>query len=238
MSTSFERRPVAVIAGAGPGNGQAIARRFAESGYVVVLLGRNAEKTQDLAKEIPQAVGYGCDVSDSDEVSSVFAQIRSDLGGVDVLVFNAGSAIFADIETVTAEQFEASWRVNALGGLLCSQAVIPEMVARGAGHILFIGATASRRGGAQMAAFAPAKAAQRSLAESMARQLWPKGVHVALIIIDGIVDTPATRAYVPDRPAESLVAPDAVAHTAYELTRQDRRGWSFEVEVRPFLEKW
>lgn len=89
-----------------------------------------------------------------------------------------------------------------------------------------------------MAAFAPAKAAQRSLAESMARQLWPKGVHVALIIIDGIVDTPATRAYVPDRPAESLVAPDAVAHTAYELTRQDRRGWSFEVEVRPFLEKW
>lgn len=238
MSTSFERRPVAVIAGAGPGNGQAIAHRFAESGYVVVLLGRNAEKTQDLAKEIPQAAGYGCDVSDSDEVSSVFSQIRSDLGGVDVLVFNAGSAIFADIETVTAEQFEASWRVNALGGLLCSQAVIPEMVARGAGHILFIGATASRRGGAQMAAFAPAKAAQRSLAESMARQLWPKGVHVALIIIDGIVDTPATRAYVPDRPAESLVAPDAVAHTAYELTRQDRRGWSFEVEVRPFLEKW
>lgn len=238
MSTSFERRPVAVIAGAGPGNGQAIARRFAESGYVVVLLGRNAEKTQDLAKEIPQAVGYGCDVSDSDEVFSVFSQIRSDLGEVDVLVFNAGSAIFADIETVTAEQFEASWRVNALGGLLCSQAVIPEMVARGAGHILFIGATASRRGGAQMAAFAPAKAAQRSLAESMARQLWPKGVHVALIIIDGIVDTPATRAYVPDRPVESLVAPDAVAHTAYELTRQDRRGWSFEVEVRPFLEKW
>ncbi|MEZ7137760.1 MULTISPECIES: SDR family NAD(P)-dependent oxidoreductase [Komagataeibacter] len=238
MSTSFERRPIAVIAGAGPGNGQAIARRFADAGYVLALLGRNAEKTQELAKKIPQAVGYGCDVSDSSEVSSVFSRIRSDLGAIDVLVFNAGSAIFADIETVTAEQFEASWRVNALGGLLCSQAVIPEMIARGTGHILFIGATASRRGGAQMAAFAPAKAAQRSLAESMARQLWPKGVHVALIIIDGIVDTPATRAYVPDRPVESLVSPDAVAHTAYELTRQDHRGWSFEVEVRPFLEKW
>lgn len=238
MSISFERRPIAVIAGAGPGNGQAIARRFADAGYVLALLGRNAEKTQELAKKIPQAVGYGCDVSDSSEVSSVFSRIRSDLGAIDVLVFNAGSAIFADIETVTAEQFEASWRVNALGGLLCSQAVIPEMIARGTGHILFIGATASRRGGAQMAAFAPAKAAQRSLAESMARQLWPKGVHVALIIIDGIVDTPATRAYVPDRPVESLVSPDAVAHTAYELTRQDHRGWSFEVEVRPFLEKW
>lgn len=238
MPTSFERRPVAVIAGAGPGNGQAIARRFADAGYVVALLGRNAEKTQELAKKVPQAVGYGCDVSDSREVSSVFFRIRSDLGAIDVLVFNAGSAIFADIETVTAEQFEASWRVNALGGLLCGQAVIPEMVARGAGHILFIGATASRRGGAQMAAFAPAKAAQRSLAESMARQLWPKGVHVALIIIDGIVDTPATRAYVPDRPVGSLVSPDAVAHTAYELTRQDHRGWSLEVEVRPFLEKW
>ncbi|WP_215751795.1 SDR family NAD(P)-dependent oxidoreductase [Gluconobacter sp. P5E10] len=238
MSTSLERQPVVVIAGAGPGNGQAIARRFADAGYLVALLGRNTEKAQDLAKEIPQAVGYGCDVGDAAAVTAAFDRIRLDQGTIDVLVFNAGSAIFANIETITAEQFEASWRVNALGGLLCSQAVIPEMLARGAGQILFVGATASRRGGAQMAAFAPAKAAQRSLAESMARQLWPKGIHVALIIIDGIVDTPATRTYVPDRPVESLVAPDAVAHTAYELTRQDRRGWSFEVEVRPFLEKW
>lgn len=238
MTAPLRGRPVAVIAGAGPGNGQALASRFSEAGYAVALLARDPARVAALANEIPGARGYSCDVGDAESVSVAFASIRADLGEVEVLLFNAGSAVFADIETVTPEQFETSWRVNALGALLCAKQVIPAMVERGQGDIIFIGATASRRGGVNTAAFAPAKAAQRSLAESMARKLWPKGIHVALIIIDGIVDTPGTRKYMPDKPAEAFVSPVAMAETVHALTVQDRQGWSFEVEVRPFQESW
>lgn len=167
-----------------------------------------------------------------------FAAIHSELGEVDTLLFNASSAVFGDVEAITPEQFETSWRVNALGSLLCARQIMSTMVERGRDSIIFIGATASRRGGVNTAAFAPAKAAQRSLAESMARKLWPKGVHVALAIIDGVVDTPQAREFMRDRPAEAFVAPEALAETVYALTRQDCRGWSFEVEVRPSLETW
>ena len=171
-------------------------------------------------------------------MAATFAAIRADLGEVDALLFNAGSGVFADVEAITPEQFEAAWRVNALGALLCAKQVFPAMIERGKGSIVFIGATASRRGGIHTAAFAPAKAAQRSLAESMARKLWPKGIHVALVIIDGVVDIPSSRERMPDRPVDAFVSPAALAETVHGLTVQDRRGWSFEVEVRPFLEPW
>jgi len=238
MTSNADDKPVAVVAGAGPGNGQALAHRFAQAGYAVALLARDPARVEALAAAIPGARGFACDVGDAGSVASAFASIRSDLGDVDALLFNAGSGVFADIEAITAEQFETAWRINALGALLCAQQVIPAMVERGRGSIVFIGATASRRGGINSAAFAPAKAAQRSLAESMARKLWPKGIHVALVIIDGIVDTPALRKRMPDKPADALVSPAALAETVHALTIQDRRGWSFEVEVRPFLEPW
>lgn len=153
-------------------------------------------------------------------------------------LFNAGSGAFADVENITAEQFEASWRVKALGAFLCSREVIPAMTVAGEGNIVFIGATASRRGGKMTAAFAPAKAAQRSLAESMARALWPAGIHVALIILDGIVDFESTRRRMPGKPDEFSVDPAGVAEIAWDLARQSRRAWSFEVEARPFGETW
>ncbi|MCW2319002.1 NAD(P)-dependent dehydrogenase (short-subunit alcohol dehydrogenase family) [Rhodoblastus acidophilus] len=231
-------RPVAVVAGAGPGNGNALAKRFAHAGYAVALLARDRAKVEALAADISNARGYACDVGDGESVTHAFASIRADLGEIDALLFNAGSALFGDVETITPEQFESAWRINALGSLLCAQQVIPAMTGRGRGNIVFVGATASRRGNVQTAAFAPAKAAQRSLAESMARHLWPKGVHVALAIIDGVVDTPAARTYLPDRANETFVSPDAVAESIYALTTQDPRGWSFEVEVRPSLEAW
>jgi len=136
------------------------------------------------------------------------------------------------------EQFEQAWRINALGALLCSQQVIPAMKARANCSIIFVGATASRRGNVQTAAFAPAKAAQRSLAESMARKLWPSGIHVALIIVDGVVDLPRTRKAMPDRPDDAFVDPAGVAEIAFQLTQQQPRAWSFEVEARPYTEKW
>ena len=231
-------KPVAVVAGAGPGNGAALARRFADAGYAVALLARSRATLDALQEAIAGSRGYACDVGSPQSVADAFAAIRADFGDVNVLIYNAGSGIFADVEQITPDQFEASWRVNAYGALLCAQQVIPAMKAAGRGSIVFIGATASRRGGPRTAAFAPAKAAQRSLAESMARSLWPSGIHVCLIIVDGVVDLPRTRAAMADKPDSFFVQPSAVAETAFQLTRQERSAWSFEVEARPFGESW
>ena len=238
MSNNPKSRPVAVIAGVGPGNGQALARRFSDAGYTVAMLARDHSKVEAIAANIANSQGYSCDVGSKESVARTFGQIRGDLGEVDALIYNAGAGVFADIETITPEQFEDAWRVNALGSLLCVKQVMPAMISKGHGNIVFIGATASRRGGVYTAAFAPAKAAQRSLAESMARALWPKGIHIALAIIDGVVDIPATRQQMPDKPTECFVSPTALAEAVYNLTIQDRQGWSFEIEVRPFLENW
>jgi NAD(P)-dependent dehydrogenase (short-subunit alcohol dehydrogenase family) len=232
------KKPVAVVAGAGPGNGAALARRFAAAGYAVALLARNRDNLDAILGGLETARGYTCDVGDAASVAAAFAGIRQDLGPIDVLLYNAGSGVFADVQSITPEQFEQSWRVNALGALLCSQQVIPAMKEKSGGSIVFIGATASRRGNVQTAAFAPAKAAQRSLAESMARKLWPSGIHVALIIVDGVVDLPRTRQAMPGKPDDAFVDPDGVAEIAFQLTRQERRAWSFEVEARPYAEKW
>ena len=229
---------VVVVAGAGPGNGFSLGSRFAAAGCSVALLSRRLESAQRLAANMPSAQGYSCDVSDPVSVESCFDKIRSDLGEVDVLLYNAGSGSFADIEAITVEQFEQAWRVNALGAFLCARAVIPAMKEKGAGDIVFIGATASRRGGKKTAAFAPAKAAQRSLAESMARSLWPVGIHVSLIIIDGVVDLEKTRAAMPEKQDDFFVDPVGVAEIAWQLTQQSRRAWTFETEARPYKETW
>ncbi len=231
------RKPVAVVVGAGSGNGTALARRFAEAGYSVAALARSEKSLDAVAKEVEGVAGYACDVTDPASVAAAFAAIRRDLGEVDTLLYNAGSGAFLDIEATTPEQFEQSWRVNAFGGFLCAREVMSAMKAAGGGNIVFIGATASRRGGPRTAAFAAAKAAQRSLAELLARSLWPAGVHVALIIVDGIVGTPEALTVMPDK-AAAFVKPAGVAETALQLCRQDRSAWSFEVEARPFAEKW
>ena len=228
---------VAAVAGVGPGNGAAIVRRFAAAGYKVAMLARNRDRLDDLAREAA-AVAYACDVTSPQSVAAAFATIRAELGEVEALIFNAGSGVFADVEHITPAEFEASWRVNAYGALLCAQQVIPAMKAAGNGAIVFIGATASRRGGPRSAAFAPAKAAQRALAESMARSLWPAGIHVALIVVDGVVDLARTRGRMPDKPDSFFIKPTGVAETAYQLAIQDRSAWSFEVEARPFGETW
>lgn len=231
-------RKVAVVAGVGPGNGSALAKRFAQAGYAVAMLARSRVSLEPLEKEIEGSRGFECDVASPESVTRAFSSIKAELGPVHALLYNAGSGVFADVESITAEQFEQSWRVNAYGAFLCARQVIPDMKARKGGSIVFIGATASRRGGPRTAAFAPAKAAQRSLAESMARSLWPGGIHVSLIIVDGVVDLPRTRQMMPDKPDSFFVKPSGVAETAYHLTCQEPSAWSFEVEARPFAESW
>jgi len=231
-------KPVCVIVGVGPGNGAAFARRFALENYQVALLARHTEFTVELAGEIGDARAYACDVADPDSVENAFTSLRAELGEVDTLIFNPGAGIWKTVEEITREDFEQSWRVNALGALLVSKQVIPAMKKIRHGNIIFIGATASRRGGAKTAAFAPAKAAQRSLAESMARHLGPSGVHVSLIIVDGVVDTPATRKMMPDKPDSDFIQADDLADVAIHLTQQKSSTWAFEIEVRPFGEVW
>lgn len=237
MSTQ-SNKPVCVVVGVGPGNGAACARRFTSEGFKVALLARSLNFTKELAKELKGARAYACDISDISSVENTFGAIRAEQGDVDVLIYNPGAGVWADVEEIAIEDFEQSWRVNAFGALLASKQVIPAMKNNKQGNIIFIGATASRRGGAKTAAFAPAKAAQKSLAESMARHLGPEGIHVSLIILDGVVDTPATRKMMPNKPDEDFIKPDDLADIAIHLTQQKLSTWSFEIEVRPFAEVW
>ena len=231
-------KPVSVIVGVGPGNGAAFARRFGSAGYKVALLARSNEFTAGLAKEIDDARAYVCDVADAASITQTFAAIREELGEVDTLIFNPGAGVWKSVEEISPEEFEQSWRVNALGALLVSKQVIPDMKKNNKGSIIFIGATASRRGGAKTAAFAPAKAAQRSLAESMARHLWPSGIHVATVIVDGVVDTPSTRKMMPQRPDSYFIQPDELSDVVIHLAQQKPSAWSSEIEIRPFGEIW
>ena len=231
-------KPVCAILGVGPGNGAAFARRFSAGGYAVALMARRGDIIDPLASELPDARAWRCDAGNAADIERCFAEIRGDMGEIETLIYNAGSGIWGSVEEVSAEDFETCWRINALGAFVASQQVIPAMKAAGRGNIVLIGATASRRGGAKSAAFAAGKAAQRSLAESMARHLWPAGIHVSLVIIDGMIDLERTRLRLPDKPDEFFLQASDIAETVWQTTRQNRSSWSFEVEARPFGETW
>ncbi|MDG2002075.1 MAG: SDR family NAD(P)-dependent oxidoreductase [Novosphingobium sp.] len=230
---------VCAVVGVGPGIGASLARRFAQDDYAVAMVSRSLSYSRKLEKELgPAARAYACDVMDPDEVQRTFAEIEKEMGAVDVLCYNAGSGVRGAFDEIDLAAFETSWKVNALGLVTSARAVLPGMRARGAGSIIVTSATAAYRGKVQTSAFAAAKAAQRSLAQSMARQLWPEGIHVALMNVDGIVDMPRARQAMSDKPDEFFINPEAIAATAASLHGQDRSGWSFEVEVRPFQEDW
>jgi NAD(P)-dependent dehydrogenase (short-subunit alcohol dehydrogenase family) len=231
-------KKVCVVIGVGPGNGSALSRRFAKEGYAVALLARTTETSAPLAATLADSRAYACDATEATSVARAFEAIERDMGSVHTLVYNAGSGTWGTVEEIEAAALEGALRVNALGLLLAAQRVIPAMKHQGEGNIVVIGATSSRRGVARTAAFAPAKAAQKSLTESMARHLWPQNIHVSLIIVDGVVDLPRTRAMMKGKPDEFFIAPDDVAGTAFHLTNQPRSAWSFEVEARPFKESW
>ena len=227
-----------VITGVGAGNGASFSRRFTREGYRVVMLARNLAYLETLAKEIPGSVAMECDVRDPGAIQQVFARIHEDIGTVDTLIYNAGAGEWASIMDTSLEGMECSWATNTLGLVACAQQVIPSMTENGEGNIMVIGATASLRGGAQSTAFASAKAAQRSVAQSMARDLGPKGIHVGYLIIDGIIDIERTRERFPDRADDFFMQPDAIADSVYALTQQDRSAWAFEIDLRPYGEKW
>jgi NAD(P)-dependent dehydrogenase (short-subunit alcohol dehydrogenase family) len=231
-------RGVCVVAGVGPGNGVSITRRFARAGYRVAMLARSAERLAEWEKEIPGARGYACDVTDRAAVGETFAALRRDLGPVEVLVHNAALGAFGEFMELEPATLEATFRVNVMSLVHCGQAAARDMLERGSGAIVITGNTSARRGRAGFAGFAPTKAAQRILAESMARSLGPKGIHVAYAVIDAVIDVPWTRERFAGRPDAFFAKPDDIAETIWHLAHQPRSAWSFEVDLRPFGEAW
>jgi len=227
-----------VIVGAGPGNGLAIGRKFHDEGYTVALSARHADNLQRLKEALMDAHCYPCDAAQPNNVREVFEQIRRDLGQVDTLIYNAGAGVFGNIDNISAEQFEAAWRVNALGCFQCVKQVLGDMRSNGKGNIIVIGATASLRGGAGFTAFSSAKGAQRNLVQSIARYANPFGIHTAYVIIDGVIDLERTRERLPDKPDDFFLQPDDIAKTVFHLTQQSHSAWTFELDLRPFKEKW
>jgi NAD(P)-dependent dehydrogenase (short-subunit alcohol dehydrogenase family) len=231
-------KPVCAVVGVGPGNGAAFGRAMSAKGYQVALLARNADYLEDLAAEIDGAKGIRCDVTDPESVEQAFASIRNELGHVEVLFYNAGSGQFGDFDATTPEAMQGSWNVNVLGLFHCAKQVTGPMIDKGSGDIVVTGATASLRGGANFTAFASAKAGQRSLAQSLARYLGPKGIHVSLFIVDGIIDMPRTRKMMADAPDGRFMKPDDIAASVVHLIDQPKSAWTFEMDLRPFSEKW
>lgn len=233
-----EAKPVCVVAGVGPGNGVALTRRFAAGGYRVAMLARSRERLAQWEREIDGARGFACDVTDAAQVASAFAALRTELGPVRVLVHNAAMGVAGEFLDVKPSQLEAAFRVNTLSLLHCAQQAAPDLLAAGAGAIVVTGNTASRRGRAAFAGFAPTKAAQRILAESMARSLGPRGVHVAYVVIDAVIDVPWTRERFAGKPDDFFAQPADIAETVWHLAHQPKSAWSFEVDLRPFAEPW
>jgi NAD(P)-dependent dehydrogenase (short-subunit alcohol dehydrogenase family) len=236
---SSGNKPVAVVVGVGPGLGASLARRFA-SKYAVAINARTPDFLHTLGSDIRGRGGVAleiqADISKPEQVGSAFEAIRTQLGEPEVLLFNAAAGPLGNINEVTAEHFENCMRVNALGAFLCAKECAPSMIARGTGVMLFTGATAGVKAGARSIAFGPGNFAKRGLAQSLARDLGPKGIHIAWINIDGGIDLPHRQR--PNVKKEDLLSPDAIAETYWHLAHQNRSAWTMELELRPFKEKF
>src|ERR1700739_825621 len=230
--------PVCLISGVGPGTGSALARRFAEGGYRLALLARNEERLAALAKELPDAKGYRCDVSDSVQVEAVASAVERDLGSPTVVIHNAVGGAFGTFREIDPSILNRNFQVNTMGLLYLARRFSPAMVNAGNGAIVATGNTSALRGKPGVAGFAPTRAAQRILAEAMARELGPQGVHVAYVIVDAVIDLEWTRKRFHDRPDEFFIKPRAIADEIWHVVNQDRSAWSFNVELRPFGETW
>lgn len=229
---------ICTVVGAGPGNGLAIGRKFLQEGYTVALLARSPENLERLKTVLPDAHTVPCDVTQADSITRAFDTIRSDLGPVDTLIYNAGSGVFGSMDDIGADEFEQAWRTNAMGCFNTVKAVIDDMRSAKSGRIIIIGATAAKRGGARFAAFASAKSAQYILAQSLARHLGPENIHVAYVVIDGMIDIPRTRERMPDKPDDFFLNPDHIAAAVFAVAGQPASAWTFEFDLRPYCENW
>jgi NAD(P)-dependent dehydrogenase (short-subunit alcohol dehydrogenase family) len=236
-----------LVIGAGDSTGGAIARRFAREGFVACVSRRHGDKLAPLVERIRSAGGhaeaFASDARREEQVVELFGRIERDVGPIEVCVYNVGGNVRFPILETTSRVYFKVWEMCAFGAFLAGREAAKYMVPRGRGTILFTGATASVRGGAGYSAFAGGKHAERALAQSMARELGPKGIHVGHVVIDGAIDTEFIRTSRPDlyearKGADGLLAPDAIAEVFWQLHRQPRSAWTFEADLRPWAETW
>lgn len=239
-------KKVALVLGAGVATGGAVARRFAREGFIACMARRQGDKLAELVSQIEaeggRAVGYSCDATEEDQVVALVEQIESEVGPIEMACYNAAVGVAHSILDFPAEDYERVWRINTFGAFLMGREVAKRMDGRGRGTILFTGATSALRGKSHLAAFAGSKHALRALTESMARELFPRNIHVAHIIIDGPIDTPLIRRRMPqvfeERPADGVLNPDDIAETYWNIHCQPRSAWLSETTLRPWLEPW
>lgn len=238
----MKKNNVAVIVGAGPGLGAAVARRFASEGYAVALVSRTRRKLEEIKRGIEgeggRAFSIPADVTREKELKSAFHEITEKAGSIGVLVYNAGDFKMESILNINPEEFKRSWEINCLGAFLSAKLVLPSMMEEKEGTIIFTGATASKRGSAMYSLLAVGKFGLRALAESMAREFGPSGVHVAHVIIDGQIATPHYLESQPERSPLTLLSPESIAEQYWQLHIQDSTAWTLEIDLRPSVEKF
>ena len=228
------QQPLALITGVGPGTGTALVRRFAEAGYQVAMIARDAKRLAELEAQIPGAFAMPCDVTDTHALRQVIDKI----GTPKVVVHNAVGGSFAPFQEIDPAVLQKNFEINTMTLLHLAQMLAPAMTEAGEGSIIVTGNTAALRGKSHFAGFAPTKAAQRILAESLARDLGPKGVHVAYLVIDAVIDVPWARKRYPDAPDDFFIQPKSIAAEVFHLAHQPRDAWPFLSEVRPYGENW
>jgi NAD(P)-dependent dehydrogenase (short-subunit alcohol dehydrogenase family) len=246
MQADSTAKKVALVIGAGDSTGGAIAKRFAREGYVACVTRRSADKLQTLVDEIVaaggQARGYASDARKEEDVIQLVEDIERDVGPVEVMVFNIGANVPCSILEETARKYFKIWEMACFGGFLVGREVAKRMMTRERGTILFTGATAGLRGSANFAAFAGAKHALRALAQSMARELGPRNIHVAHVVVDGAIDTDFIKTNFPERYAmkdqDGILNPDHIADNYWHLHIQPRDSWTHELDLRPWIERW
>jgi NADP-dependent 3-hydroxy acid dehydrogenase YdfG len=227
-------KPLALVTGVGPGTGAAVARRFAEGGYRVAMLARDVDRLASLQREIPDSIAVPCDVGDAAALERAVAQV----GDPHVVVHNAVGGAFGTFEQIEAQTLQRNFEINTMALFHLARLTAPAMVKAGRGALIVTGNTSAQRGRAAFAGFAPTKAAQRILAESLARDLGPKGVHVAYLVIDAVIDVPWQRQRLPQAKDEFFISPASIAGEVFHLAHQPKDAWSFLAEVRPFHEPW
>jgi len=231
-------QPVCLVTGVGPGTGSAIVRRFAAEGYRVAMLARSAGRLAALAAEVPGAVGFECDVTDTTALSHAVASINATFGPPSTVIHNAVGGAFGDFLSIDPAVLERNFQVNVMALLHLARLTTPAMIAAGAGVLIATGNTSAYRGKANFAGFAPSKAAQRILLESIARQVGPQGIHAAYVAIDAVIDVPWARERMPDKPDDFFCKPTDIADEIFRIAQQPRSAWSFSVEIRPSGESW
>jgi NAD(P)-dependent dehydrogenase (short-subunit alcohol dehydrogenase family) len=242
----MSEKPVALIVGAGDATGGAIARRFAHEGFTACVVRRKAESLKSLVAHIEadggHARAFGCDARREEQVIALIEEIERNIGPIEVFVFNIGANVAASILEETARKYFKIWEMASFAGFLTAREVARRMLVRERGTMLFTGATASLRGSARFAAFAGAKHALRALAQSLARELGPKNIHVAHSIIDGAIDTAFIRENFPERYAlkhrDGILNPEHIADAYWHIHTQPRDAWTFEFDLRPWMERW